>query len=282
MLRRMVSACTILAAVLATGALAQAPAARPDPYTILGNAKVATGGVAWDRLRTQHSKVTLHAGGMSGKVERWSDLADGRSYLKYALGSLAGTLGYNGSVSWSQEGSAAPRIETAPASLELAANAAFRDRLAFWFAERGRASVAYKGRAEADGAEFDIVTITPEGGRPFDFWVNTQTGIIERLVEAEVGVTRTEIYMDFQDVKGLKIPFRVRVTRGDPKHDELVLVDAIEFDAPLAGVNFAPPVPPAPPAPPAPTAPAAPAGSPKADFGVPAGKAAVITPRDLV
>ena len=259
------STLAVIAATLVAGALAQAPApaATSDPFTILGNAKTATGGNAWNKLRTQHSKVTLTGGGISGKVERWSDLTDGRSYLKYELGSIAGALGYDGTMSWSQDQSGQSRAESAPDARELAANAAFRDKLGFWFAERGRGSVDYKGRADADGAEFDVVTLTPEGGRPFDLWVNTQTGLIERLVEREAGVTRTEIYMDFREVQGVKIPFRVRATRGDPKFDEIVVIDAIEFDTSLAGVNFSQPA------------------APQADFAFPAGKATIEVPFEI-
>ena len=47
--------------------------------------------------------------------------------------------------------------------------------------------------------------------------------------------------MDWNDVRGVKIPFRVRVTRGDPKADELVVIERIEFDGALAGISFAKP-----------------------------------------
>jgi len=50
--------------------------------------------------------------------------------------------------------------------------------------------------------------------------------------------TRTETYMDWRDVQGVKIPFRVRATRGDPKADEIVVIEQIEFDGPLADVPF--------------------------------------------
>jgi len=44
--------------------------------------------------------------------------------------------------------------------------------------------------------------------------------------------------MDWRDVQGVKIPFRVRATRGDPKADEIVVIEQIEFDGPLADVPF--------------------------------------------
>jgi len=91
---------------------------------------------------------------------------------------------------------------------------------------------------------FDVIAITPKGGREFEMWINVDTRMIERLVEHEAIATRTEIYMDWRDVQGVKIPFRVRASRGDPKADEIVVIERIEFDGPLAGVTFSRPAPP--------------------------------------
>ena len=253
----------ILSGFTTGNAAAQAPAASPDPLAVLGAAKSASGGSAWNAFRSQHSKVTLTAGSLRGDVERWSDLRNGRSYLKYALGPISGAMGYDGTVSWSQDQSGQARVEAATAAQELAVNAAYRDKLAFWFPDRGRAALRYKARENADGAEFDVIEITPDGGRPFELWVNTQTSLIERLVERESADTRTETYMDFRDVQGVKIPFRVRASRGDPRYDEVVAIDAIEFDVPLTGVQFAQPAPPAP------------------DFAFPAGKASIDVPFEV-
>jgi predicted aspartyl protease len=252
-----------LVAAATTVATAQAPETPPDPYAVLGAAKTASGGRAWDRLRTQHSNVTLNAGGMTGKVERWSDLGNGRSYLTYSLGPMSGAIGYDGETSWSQDQSGQSRAESAQAARELAVNAAFRDKLGFWFADRGRAAIDWKARAQADGSEFDVITVTPEGGRPFELWVNTETRMIERLVEQEQGVTRTEAYSDFREVEKVKVPFRVRASRGDPKYDELILVDSLEYNVPLDKITFTQP------------------SAPKADFVFPAGKSAVELPFEL-
>jgi len=228
--------------LVAAHAGAQAPAARaPDPIALLAGAKAASGGTAWDALRSQHSQVKLAAANLEGTVERWSDIASGQSVLQYSIGPLTGAAGFDGKAVWTQDGTDPPKVETAAAALELAANAAYRDRLAFWYPERGRARITYKERAEADGRKFDVVSITPEGGRPFEFWIGIDTRSIERLVEREAEVTRTEIYTDRRDVQGVRFPFHVQTTRGDPKFDEVVNVQKIAFNEPLTGVAFGPP-----------------------------------------
>ena len=237
--------------------------APPDPAAILAAAKEASGGAAWDALKTQHSKVNIHAAGLVGTAERWSEYTTGRSSLVYSIGPVTGAAGFDGKVAWSQDASGQSQVETVDAARELAVNAAYRDRLAFWYRERAPARITYKERASADGAEFDVIRIAPEGGRPFELWINTQTKLIERLVEREAQETRTETYMDVRDLAGVKIPFRVRASRGDPRYDELVIVDAMDFNQPMTGVQFAQP------------------GAPKPDFVFPAGRAFVEVPFEI-
>lgn len=242
-------------------ALADEPA--PDPMSVLGAAKAATGGSAWNDLRTQHSRVTLATGSLSGPVERWSEFLTGRSYLTYSIGPTAGAAGFDGKAGWTEDAQGDSRIESAQTARELAVNTAYRDRLAFWFPSRYPARITFKAREHRDDADFDVISVVPEGGREFDLWVNADTHLIERLTEREASETRTEYYMDFREVGGVRIPFRVRATRGDPRFDEIVTVDEIDFDAPQTPVSFARPAPPA------------------ADYAFPAGKSEVEVPFTL-
>jgi len=254
----------VVAWAVAPAAYAQpARAGGPDPHAVLAAAKAAAGGAAWDGLRTQHSKVTLTTGGLTGTAERWADITTGRSLLRFALGPMTGAIGYDGTTAWSQDSSGQARAEAAAGARELAVNTAFRDRLAFWYPERGAAEYEYRGVVEDEGAAFDVVRITPAGGRLFEFWMNRQTHLIERMLERDAQQTRTETYMDFRTVQGVLIPFRVRATRGDPKYDELVVVDQLEYNQALEGVAFGLPSP------------------PKPDFTFPAGRASVEVPFDV-
>jgi len=226
----------------ASAQTADKPAA--NPADVLAAAKKASGGAAWDAHTSLHTLVALRAGGFTGEAERWSEIPTGRSYLRFELGPMAGVLAFDGKVAWTQEPSGRTRVTDVDSDAQLAVNAAYRDQLAFWFPDRRAAKMVYKGRSPADGADFDVIGITPEGGREFELWVNTDTKMIERMVEHEAIATRTEIYMDWRDVQGVKIPFRVRASRGDPKADEIVVIERIEFDGPLADVPFTRPVPP--------------------------------------
>jgi hypothetical protein len=239
----------IVAASVGGTAFAQTadkPAANPaaNPTDVLAAAKAASGGAAWDAHKTLHTLVSLRAGGYTGEAERWSEMLTGRSYMRFELGPMAGVMGFDGKVAWTMEPSGQTRVLDVDTDAQLAMNAAYRDQLAFWFPDRHPAKIVYKGRSPADGADFDVIGVTPEGGREFELWVNTDTKMIERMVEHEAIATRTEIYMDWRDVQAVKIPFRVRASRGDPKADEIVVIERMEFDGPLDDVPFSRPTPP--------------------------------------
>ena len=226
--------------LVATAANAQPAVRKPDPVALLAAAKNASGGNAWDALRSQHSEVKLAVGTFAGTAERWSDVVTGKSAIRYSIGPVEGASWFDGKTLWTQDGSDPPKVESAKAAVELAVNAAYRDRLAFWFPTRATGRIEYKESAEADGRKYDVIAITPEGGRTFEFWLDAETKLIEHLVEREGDNTRTEIYSDRRDVQGVKIPFHVRTRRGDPKFDEVVTVQKLTFNEPLANVAFAP------------------------------------------
>lgn len=239
---RIAASAALFAALLCGAALAQTPdKPAANPADVLAAAKNASGGAAWDKHTSLHTLVALRTGGFTGQAERWSEMRSGRSYMRFELGPMAGAMGFDGKIAWTQEPSGQTQVLSVDTDAQLAVNAAYRDQLAFWFPDRHAAKIVYKGRSPADGADFDVIGVTPEGGREFELWVNTDTKIIERLVEHEAIATRTEIYMDWRDVQGVKIPFRVRASRGDPKADEIVVIERIEFDGPLDDVPFSRP-----------------------------------------
>lgn len=222
---------------------ANAATAKRSAEDVLQQAKLATGGNAWDALRSQHSRVRLDVSGRQGTAERWASLTTGRSRLRYDLGAgETGVIGYDGFVLWIQDATGHTEIERDPQLIALAVNTAYRDRLGFWYPERHTAKLEYEGQQRADGADFDVVRITPEGGVGYEVWASATTHRIERLREPEPGGrTRTEVYSDFRPVQGVTVPFTVQTSHGDPKFDEHYSVDSIEYNAPLGEITFEPP-----------------------------------------
>ena len=246
--RRLAAAPALLAATLGLACAPLAPPAlsqggRPDPAVILAEVKAATGGKAWDALVSQHSRVTMKLGGMTGSAERWASLTTGRSLLRYELGPRAARRASTDS----SPGRRTPRASRASRATTTRANSRQRrvprpDGVLVPGApareDRVRAT-RHRRRRRVRGAAHHA-----RGGRTYEVWVNLLTRRIERLVESEGAQSRTEIYSDFRTVQGVSIPYKVRTTRGDPRYDEEFTVAAIDYNASLDGIEFGVPPPP--------------------------------------
>ena len=237
-------ACLLLALLAASPVQAAAAAEAEDAAAILARYKATTGADAWDRLRTRHVTGKLSAGGLSGVAEQWDDLRTGRTYGTYKLGPLSGAQGYDGSVVWTQDESGQSRAEATQDAIEASKSAAYRTTFSFWYPDRIPGKVEYVRRESIDGREYDVLRMLPAGGRSFEVWVNRQTNLIDRLSEREATETRIETYADYRDVGGVRMPFALRFSHGDPKYDQTFTVDAMEFNVPLDDVRFAQPSPP--------------------------------------
>jgi PDZ domain/Aspartyl protease len=245
---------------LALPALAADEAPTTDPQAILAKVKGATGGERWDRIRSRHIVAKLAAGGLDGTTEQWDDLLTGRTYGQFKLGPLSGAQGYDGRALWTQDESGQSRAETTQEAIEGTVSSAYRTVMGFWYPERRAGTVEYVARRPMNGHDDDVLRLSPAGGRPFEIWVNTQTNVIEQLTEREASETRTETYGDYREVDGLSIPFTLRFSRGDPKYDQVIHVETVDFGVPLDDARFAQP------------------GKPAADYVFPAGQASVELP----
>ncbi len=233
--------------LLALVLLSAAPrAAVPaDPKAALARAKQAAGGERWDALRTIYTRAKLSTGGLEGVVESWADVRRGRYVNRFTLGPAKGAEGFDGERAWSQDDSGQVRLEEGADAREGAADEAYRTARAYWFPDRWPATIEGGGERRDRKRRFDVVTITPRGGRPFDLWIDA-TGVVERHAEKDATRLRTTFLSDHRDVGGVRLPFAIRQTTGDPKYDVVVTVERVVLDEPLDEARFAPPPPPPP------------------------------------
>lgn len=93
-----------------------------DPAEWLSNVKQATGGSAWDAIRTNHVRATITTGGLRGTVESWEDVLKGRFVDSALLGPVSQVQGFDGKVVWSQDSSLQVHREEGGDALEGTAN----------------------------------------------------------------------------------------------------------------------------------------------------------------
>ncbi len=241
-----------LAIALVGGAVKMAAAADPagsknaDPAEILNKVKQATGGDAWDAIRTDHVKAKLTTGGMNGAIESWDDVLKGRFVDRVVLGPATEAQGFDGQVVWSQDSSKQVRKEEGGEAREATANEAYRRSLSYWFPDRRPGALEYAGQKEEGGRQFHVIRITPKGGRPFDMWIDAQTSLIDHMVEKMAIETRTTYLSDYRTVDKVKAPFALRSTNGETRYDQFITLESIEFNRPVEEAVFAMPAPPPP------------------------------------
>jgi hypothetical protein len=220
----------------------RAEAAEPQnpqpPQDILARAKAASGGAAWDAVRTIHSKVRVETGGMTGTAESWEDTRAGRFVDTYQFGPVTGAEGYDGTKSWSLDGSGTVTLSDSGDGREGSVDEAYRRSLSYWFPDRRQATVEDGGGRREGERTFHVLRFTPAGGRPFEMWIDAATFLIDRTVEKAAKETRTTSFSDYREVGGLKLPFRLHVTNGEARFDQVVTYEAWEINPEVEAARF--------------------------------------------
>lgn len=213
---------------------------------ILAGSKQAAGGDVWDAIHTTHITAKLTTSGLTGQAESWENNLTGHYLERYQLGPTSGADGFDGKMVWSQDSSGEPRPEGAENARRGAADEAYRTAMAYWFPQRWPAQIECSGRKQEQGKTFDVLRITPEGGRPFDLWIDATTHLVDHTVEKADIETRTTYYSDYRTVNGLKVAFAVRSTNGEQQYDQFAAGEKVEFNVPIEEARFRMPQPPPP------------------------------------
>lgn len=260
--RRVSLAGFVLAVALAAAGSQGAAAA--DLPAALARWKEAMGGSAWDGVRSSHSRIRIETGGLKGTDEGFDDLLTGRHYENLKLGPFTGAEGWDGQSGWTQDNSGQSKRMEGGDEVEGAVNNAYSRCLAYWYPDRWPATVEDGGTHEVGGRRFQVVKITPKGGRLFEIWIDASTWLVDHIVEKQAIETRTIFFSDYRAVDGKKIAFASRSTNGETQYDQIFAVDSVEFDVPLDESKFRMPGPPPP------------------DFAFAEGKSATTLPFELI
>jgi hypothetical protein len=240
------------------------PGFAADPAGILAQVKTASGGLAWDSVRSLHIRANVELGGLKGVAENWDDCLTGRGYSKYSIGPVTGADGWDGQAGWTQDSSGQSKKLEGGDEIEGAVDDAYRRCLAYTYTNRWPAAIEDAGTRQEGERQFQVLKITPKGGRVFELWLDSSSWLVVRTVEKTAIETRTIHFSDYRAVDGKKVPFATRVTNGEIRYDQFITVDSIEFNVPMDESKFKMPAPPAP------------------DFSFAAGKTSTMVPFELI
>jgi hypothetical protein len=216
--------------------------ARPAVRRLMLRAKAAQGGERWDQLKSLRIEGELRTSALRGSFEAVDDALTGRHRDRYEMGVLRGENGFDGQQAWTIDPAGDAHIMRDAVSRGAAFNEAWRRSYSFWSARRAGRMRDLGERRDGSG-HYRAVQATPEEGRPFEIWVNQDSGLFDRIVEPLGDEVLTTYLSEYRSVQGLQLPFKMRVSNGDPKYDQLYIIEFVDIDFAIDATTFA--VPPA-------------------------------------
>ena len=211
------------------------------PAQILDANKVAAGGSAWDSKPTLKVDYAYSGQGMTGKVESLDDLQGGRWADNFAIGPATGANGFDGAHAWSKDPSGTVTVQDGGDQRQLATNEGYRRANIWWRADRGGAQIVSDGEKTDGGDRYDVLTVTPKDGKPFDAWFDAKTHLLSRTVEVQGPQTSTTTMLDYKLVDGAEIASRAQISNGDAKYDQTITLTSATFLPAQADTAFAMP-----------------------------------------
>ena len=204
-----------LLTVLALSTAAAIPAmAYASPADTLAANHSAEGGTAWTGKATLQTTYAYSGQGLTGKSQSLSDLEDGRWVDSYEIGPASGADGFDGTDAWNKDPSGTVKLQQGGDARQLAVNEAYRDANMWWRADRGGAAVVDDGQKSLHGETFDVLTVTPAGGKPFDAWFGAKDHLLARTVEMQSQLTVTSTLSGYRMFGGVELAGKVVIDDG--------------------------------------------------------------------
>ena len=172
---------------------------------ILAANRMASGGDAWNNKATLQSDYAYVGQGLTGSASSLQDLRSGAFVDSYQTGPVSGANGYDGEQAWVREPSGTVAWQGGGDTLQLAVNESYRDRNLWWRADRGGARISVPQTRHVGDRDYDVLTVTPPGGKPFEAWFDAHTHLLARTVEQQVTLTVTTDYRDYAPVDGVQL-----------------------------------------------------------------------------
>lgn len=207
------SAKAMVALVVATG-LASASAARaPTAATVIAAAKLATGGTAWDGPQGCFEQGTHGDGGVSYQT-RFS-LRDYGMRIDSERAGNKRAMGFNGKARWQTAADGKVDVRSDPASIAEGIVTNYLSINGFFFPDRFPAQFRYLRATKAAGRQFDVVEITPVGGRSLEVWFDRATHLIQRVIDTHGSPAVRVEASDYRRRDGLMVAYKLEVFGPD-------------------------------------------------------------------
>lgn len=218
-------------AIFALAALtASAPAlAAPSAADILSANAKAAGQAALNGKATIKTATAFQGMGMTGTTQSLTDLKTGHYVDSFHIGPATGANGFNGKNAWAKDSSGTVTLQQGGEQRELAVNEAYRRANLWWQPDRGGATITAAEKTE-DGKTYDVLNVTPKGGKNFDAWFDTKTHQLVRITEKQGPNTVTTKMSGYESEGGVMLPKTTTVDSGvGAKYIQTITLTKAEF-----------------------------------------------------
>jgi len=186
--------------------------AEPSAQAILQHFYRAAGGNAWQHYDESDSEGTATVAGKTGSLRYVEDLHSGASVSHVEIPALEVKQadGDGPTQSWHQDADGDIQLAT----LDTPGNIDDRylTRRAYWRPEFGGAAVTVLAAQTRGSTSWDRLRFQVPGGSGFTFWINRQTGLLDRVR----GKTAKEL-SDYRPVNGVMLPFKEKKPFGSQR-----------------------------------------------------------------
>lgn len=228
----------LLAAMLVILALSAAQMiAAQSPVSILKKATKAMGGdKSWRNVSSRQA---------TGTIVRISDGATGKYQImtqqpnlyneSFDVRGFEVATGYNGKSGWQRDSKTGLRTLTGKASLDLNAEAVFRNSR--WFNYKSdKAKISAGGQQNIGGKPTNVVILTTAKNVSLKLYFDQTSGLLVREEIPMGEQSKTFDYSDFRQVEGTQEPFKINAKIADEIYE--INFDRITHNAQLARSDF--------------------------------------------
>lgn len=182
----------------------------------------------------------VNAGGTIGTFHQIIDLKDGRDVLSIDADSMKLTRATLGDSGWQADQSGLVTYSDTPSAQVDAINQSFQNRNG-WFAASA-SELRSLGIHQDQGKSFDLVAVTPPGGRKMTLWLGAADHLLYRIKQQDSSHHEYDtIYSDYRRIGGVMMPFSIRESNGNASQDTVFTVRTIRFSSTIDQAVFTAP-----------------------------------------
>ena len=208
---------------------------------VIAASKLASGGSAWDVPEGCVETGTHADGAITYKT--WFNLRRYGMRVESVRAGSKRVMGFNGEASWMLDPAGKVALRDDAASMKEAINTAYLSNNSFFFPDRFPADFKYVREAVEGATVFDVLEVTPKGGRPMELWFDRRTHLLGRVVDTHGTPPMTVSAGDFRRIHDMAVAFSLDVSTPDGKIVDRGRVTAIScgpidenlFDPPVLG-----------------------------------------------